>query len=86
MAGLGLQIFLPDLSGYSTVTGQQGKPNDADQGTGIVTGPDNGWYTYTGTIAEIVRSEADGHWLPGEVGPMHQVEAKVKCANYTPLR
>jgi hypothetical protein len=53
----------------------------SDPKKGIVTfaGPDNGWYTFTGTVAEEVRSEATGYEIPGD---LHQVTVKVECAKY----
>jgi hypothetical protein len=74
--GNGMSIQLPTLQSYVATGG------DPKSGTVTATGPDNGWYTFSGTIAEEVRSEADGHIIAGEDGPLHQFTVKMACATY----
>jgi hypothetical protein len=76
--GNGMSIQLPTGQTTYVATGN----GDPKSGTVSFTGPDNGWYTFSGTIAEEVRSEATGLIMPGVDGPLHQFTVKIQCANH----
>jgi hypothetical protein len=56
---LGNGISIQPAAGLTTYATTDS--TDPKHGTVAVTGPDNAWYTFSGTVAEEVRSEADGH-------------------------
>jgi hypothetical protein len=73
-----VSIKLANLKGYEA--SNDGGP---EWGTATITGPSNGWYTFSGTIAEDVTSEATGLKIPGVAGPLHPFTLNIECANYT---
>lgn len=54
-------------------------PWDPKSGNYEFSGPDNGWYTFSGTLSEDVYSEADGSIISGVHGPLHQSPWKIEC-------
>jgi hypothetical protein len=47
-------------------------------GSYTVSGPENGWYTFTGTIAELLK-DANGTTIGGSSGPLHHFTVRMKC-------
>lgn len=75
-------LLAPDNRGNQTSYSLD--PNDSKSGHYTMSGPENSWYTFSGTIAEAVYSEATGKRIStsGVYGPLHQFTLKIECAKY----